>query len=66
MTFDKQQERYFNDPLFHNYVDVFYSMMLEGKMTVSELRDAVTFAGVKFEFERVRPSFTFTERKERR
>ena len=57
MTFDEQRKRYFNDPLFHAYVDILYSMLMEGRLTVSELRDAATFAGIKFEFENVAPHF---------
>jgi len=65
----RPKDRYFNDSLFHGYVDIFYRMFMEGKMTVGEMRDAVTFAGIKFEFERVAPRslipFIPEEKKER-
>ena len=57
MTFEEQRRRYENDPLFHAYVEFLYSILMEGRITVGELRDAVTFAGFKFEMERVRPPF---------
>jgi len=57
MMFEEQKRRYENDPLFHAYVDILYSMLMEGRVTVGELRDAVTFAGLKFEMGRVRPCF---------
>lgn len=56
MTFEEQQERYVKDPEFHQLVDLFYaSVFLPGMFSMSEIRDAVTFAAIKFEMEKVRP-----------
>ena len=53
MNYDKSAQRYLNDPEFHCVVGVFYSLLLEQKMTISELKDALMFAAIKFENEHV-------------
>ncbi len=54
MNFDKCRERYENDAEFHSMVHIFYDIIFSNRLTVSELRDALTFAGVKFEQEHAR------------
>jgi len=54
MNFDKCRERYENDADFYYMVTMFYGIIFENRFTVSELRDALTFAGLKFEMENVR------------
>lgn len=54
MNFDKCRERYENDAEFHSLVHIFYDSILGNRFTVSEIRDALTFAGMKFEQEHVR------------
>jgi len=57
MNYEQQKERYMNDPLFANVVNMLYTFLLDGKITVGELRDATTFAGIKFETYNVKPLF---------
>ena len=57
MNFSEQEKRYLSDPLFHRIVEMLYHFLQQGQVTVSELRDAATFAGIKFEEQRVRPIF---------
>ena len=57
MNFEEQMKRYNNDPLFYTYVKMIVNFLEEGKLTVSELRDAATLAGIIFESQRVRPNF---------
>lgn len=54
MNFDKCKERYQNDAEFHYMVLLLYGVISENKFTVSELRDALTFAGLRFEMENIR------------
>jgi hypothetical protein len=61
MDFQQQRDRFQNDPLFHSVVDMIYSFLMRGEITVGELRDAVTFAGVLFEQQNSRPIFYFKE-----
>lgn len=55
MNYQEQKERYHNDPEFYFLVNTIHAFLMEGNFTVSELKDAVIFAGIKFETERVRP-----------
>jgi len=55
MTYEQQLNRYLNDPLFHNVVDMLFAFLLEGNITIGELRDAATFAGIKFEHQKINP-----------
>ena len=57
MTFEQMQDRYENDPLFHQVVDMLHAFLMQGKITVGELRDAATCAGYKFEIYNVKPVF---------
>ncbi len=54
MNIDKCIERYENDAEFHYMVNMFYGIILENRFTISELRDALVFAGIKFERENSR------------
>ena len=54
MNIDKCIERYNNDAEFHTLVHIFYNLIFENKFTQAELKDALTFAGVKFEMENER------------
>lgn len=55
MNFDEMKKRYQNDPIFNRAVKLFYSLLYEGHLNVSELKDAAMFAGFKFEEENVSP-----------
>lgn len=55
MNFDKCKERYQNDAEFHKVVTFFYDLMFEHKLSLSELKDALMFAGIKFEMENASP-----------
>ena len=57
MNIDKCQERYQNDAVFHTMVEIFYKMIFDNELTVSELRDALTFAGIKLEMENMRREY---------
>jgi hypothetical protein len=57
MTFEEMRDRYENDSLFHTLVGMLHTFLMQGKITVSELRDASTFAGYKFEIHQIRPIF---------
>lgn len=54
MNYEQQKERYQNDAEFANLVNLMYKLFMQGKFTVSEIKDAVVFAGIKFESEQVR------------
>jgi len=55
MNFEEQKTRYLNDPEFCNLVNLFYSILSEGKLTFYEIKDAVTFAATKFYMENAYP-----------
>ncbi len=55
MTFEEEARLYENDPLFHTVVDMLHSFLLQGEITVGELRDAATLAGIRFEMLNVNP-----------
>ena len=55
MNYDKCVERYKNNAEFNRLVNIFYSLMAEQKLTIIELKDALLFAGIKFEQENIRP-----------
>ncbi len=55
MNYEQQKERYLNDAEFHNLVQMITVFLMEGKFAISELKDAVVFATIKFEAEHVRP-----------
>lgn len=46
------QEKYENDPQYATLVNVLYQMILTAQFTPSELREAATFASIKYEMER--------------
>lgn len=48
-------DRYHNDPVFHQLVDTMYSMIVNLKTTPTEIREAAMFAQLKFEMENPRP-----------
>ena len=59
MNYEEQRRRYHNDAVFHTLVNTIYEhLFLPGQFSVGEIRDAVTFAAIKFEHERVRPAYT--------
>jgi len=50
------EERYRNDVTFHALVDMLYNFLVSNKEgSISELRDAVFVAALKWETEHVRP-----------
>jgi len=51
MNFEKCKERYQNDPEFHKVATFFYGLIFEHKLSLAELKDALMFAGIKFEME---------------
>ena len=51
MNIDKCKERYQNDAEFHALVGMFYRLVFENKFSLSELKDALMFAGIKFEMD---------------
>ena len=55
MNFEEMRHKYENDARFYQAVKLLYSLLYEGYLNVSELKDAVTFAGFKFEYENVKP-----------
>ena len=56
MNFEEQRKRYLNDPEFKGVVNViYYNFLKTGMFTVGEIKDAVVFAGIKFESEQVKP-----------
>ena len=55
MTFDEQRYRYENDPLFCTLVQTLQRILHEGKLTVGELKDAVSFADILFKTSCNRP-----------
>jgi len=55
MNFDKARERYQNEPEFNQIVTIFYNLLAQNRFTISELKDALLFAGLKFEQEHIRP-----------
>lgn len=61
MNFDKCKERYQNDAEFHSVVEMFYRLIFEHKMSLAELKDALMFAGLKFEMENVRENLILRE-----
>jgi hypothetical protein len=48
-------ERYRNDPVFASLVDLLQSELERATFTPSELREAVMFAAMLFEYRHVRP-----------
>ena len=50
MNFRQQKDRYYNDPLFHSIVNMIGHFLEQGTLTVGELRDAATYAGILFEY----------------
>lgn len=61
MNYEEQKHRFYNDPEFSALVMSLYSVFLSGKFSVSEIKDAVTFAAIKFEHENVRPIYPHKE-----
>ena len=58
MDYRQQKQRYQNDPEFNKLVDlIYYHLFLPGQFSISEIRDAVTFAAIKFEHENVRLNY---------
>lgn len=55
MNFDKCKERYLHDAEFHKVVTFFYGLIFEHKLSLAELKDALMFAGIKFEMENASP-----------
>lgn len=55
MNTDEMSKRYLNDPVFYQAVNSIHSMIYNGLLTISEVRDAAFFAGIKFESERIIP-----------
>ena len=51
MNIDKCIERYKNDAEFHSMVEMFYRLIFENKISVPELKDALSFAAIKFSME---------------
>jgi hypothetical protein len=48
------EEKYKNDPQYKKLVDMLYHMIVECRFTPSELREAATFASIKYEMQRVK------------
>jgi len=48
------QERYLNDPVFHNLVVMMVSHIDAGKFTPSEMRDAAVYASTLYEINNVK------------
>jgi hypothetical protein len=44
MNFEKQKERYYNDPIFHTIVETMRLWLHTGKINIYELKDAANFA----------------------
>ena len=55
MNYEQQAVRYQHDPGFHRLVDHLYGVLLQGKFSVEELKDAAVFAANKFACERIVP-----------
>lgn len=55
MNYERCKDRYLNDPEFHQIVSLFYKLRFDEKLTVSELKDALLFACIKFEHENIKP-----------
>jgi len=49
MTYETAQRRYVDDPEFHALVAHLQSLIGELKFTPAEIREAATFAGIRFE-----------------
>lgn len=45
------RERYLNDPIFHNLVDMMYNLIRDNEASITELRQAVVFAATKYAME---------------
>jgi hypothetical protein len=54
MNYEQQRERYLHDAEFYHLVNMMYDLYMQGKFTVGEIKDAVVFAGIKFETENIR------------
>jgi len=46
-----KEERYRNDPVFHNLVDQIYHLIKQGEYTPTEIREAAMLAQIKYECE---------------
>ncbi len=58
MNYEEQKHRYQNDAEFHALVELIYRhLFLPGQFSVGEIKDAVTFAAIKFEHEHIRSDF---------
>lgn len=55
MNYKEQLNRYLMDGDFHNLVDHMYSLLMAGKYSVCELKDAAVFAANKFAAEQIPP-----------
>ena len=53
--YDKAKEKYLTNPEFHTLVDLYYYQLLQNQFTIQEMKEALVFAGIKFESERVDP-----------
>jgi hypothetical protein len=63
MNFDKCKERYQSDAEFHRMVEMFYNLMFENKLSLAELKDALCFAGLKFQMENTRLNIVYKDDK---
>ena len=55
MNYEKCKDRYLNDPEFHIATDLFYQLRFERKLTISELKDALLYACIRFESDHIKP-----------
>ena len=60
-TYYDAKDRYLNDPLFHNLVDLLMAHMIQHKYTPGELRDAAFIAALNFEAMHVRELYRHGE-----
>jgi hypothetical protein len=53
MNYSSAERRYLNDPMFHALVTTMEQAMAQLQLTPSEIREAATYAAIRFESSRV-------------
>lgn len=53
--FENVREKYNEDIIFRQLVDHMYHMIATGQATLHEMRQAATYAGIKYEMYNVKP-----------